>query len=261
MTPASSRSRSSRPRARWRPIRSFRRVRSSCKPDFRAFGWATLAVLVAVVISHVADRFLPLANLSLIFLMAVLVVAIRFGLWPSVYTSLLSFFVYNFFFTEPHHTFLRGAPGRRTDGRLLPGGRGHRRQPGGAAQGAGRGDASDHPAHRQPLRLQPQDRGRRCAQRRPLGGRASCRIDPAVPVSGAAAARRRPARDRIGLPARRPDVADRVGRRALGVAARPGGRLELGHAAGLGMAVPAAQDRAWRARPAWRLRSRTRNGS
>ena len=76
------------------------------KPDFRAFAWATFAVLVAVVISHVADRFLPLANLSLIFLMAVLVVAIRFGLWPSVYTSLLSFFVYNFFFTEPHFTFL-----------------------------------------------------------------------------------------------------------------------------------------------------------
>ena len=47
----------------------------------------------------------PLGNLSLIFLMAVLLVAIRFGLWPSVYTSLLSFFVYNFF-TEPHYTFL-----------------------------------------------------------------------------------------------------------------------------------------------------------
>ena len=37
--------------------------------------------------------------------------------------------------------FSCGAPGRRADGRLLPGGRGHRRQPGGAAQGAGRGDA------------------------------------------------------------------------------------------------------------------------
>jgi two-component system, OmpR family, sensor histidine kinase KdpD len=76
------------------------------EPDFRAFGWATLAVAVAIAISHVADRFLPLANLSLIFLMAVLLVAIRFGLWPSVYTSLLSFVAYNFFFTEPHHTFL-----------------------------------------------------------------------------------------------------------------------------------------------------------
>ncbi len=76
------------------------------KPDVRAFAWATLAVLVASVLSDVAGRFLPLANLSLIFLMAVLVVAIRFGLWPSVYASLLSFFVYNFFFTEPLYTLL-----------------------------------------------------------------------------------------------------------------------------------------------------------
>jgi two-component system sensor histidine kinase KdpD len=75
-------------------------------PDLRAFAWATLAVAVAIAISHVADRFLPLANLSLIFLMAVLFAAIRFGLWPSVYTSLLSFVAYNFFFTEPHHTFI-----------------------------------------------------------------------------------------------------------------------------------------------------------
>jgi two-component system, OmpR family, sensor histidine kinase KdpD len=76
------------------------------RPDLRAFGWTTLAVAVAIAVSHVADRFLPLANLSLIFLMAVLFAAIRFGLWPSVYTALLSFVAYNFFFTEPHHTFI-----------------------------------------------------------------------------------------------------------------------------------------------------------
>jgi two-component system sensor histidine kinase KdpD len=75
-------------------------------PGFWAFGWATLAVMVATGMAFVADRFLPLPNLSLIFLMAVLLVAIRFGLWPSVYTSLLSFVAYNFFFTEPHHTFI-----------------------------------------------------------------------------------------------------------------------------------------------------------
>jgi len=76
------------------------------RPDLRSFGWATLVVMVAIAISHLADRFLPLANLSLIFLMAVLLAAIRCGLWPSVYASLLSFVAYNFFFTEPHHTFI-----------------------------------------------------------------------------------------------------------------------------------------------------------
>jgi two-component system sensor histidine kinase KdpD len=74
--------------------------------DFGAFGWATLAVAIATAASHVAHRFLPLANLSLILLMGVLLVAIRFGLWPSIYASLLSFVAYNFFFTEPYHTFM-----------------------------------------------------------------------------------------------------------------------------------------------------------
>ncbi len=76
------------------------------RPDLRAFALATLAVALATVVSHLAHRVLPLANLSLIFLMAVLLVAIRFGLWPSVYASLLSFAAYNFFFTEPYHTFI-----------------------------------------------------------------------------------------------------------------------------------------------------------
>ena len=75
----------------------------------------------------------------------------------------------------------------------------------------------------------------------------------AVPLPGAAAARGRPARDRIRLPARGPDVADGLGCCALGLAAQPAGRLGLGHAAGLGMAVPAAQDRPRAAGPARRL--------
>ena len=78
---------------------------TTLRPDLPAIGWATLAVAIATVLSHAAHRFVPLANLSLIFLMAVLLVAIRFGLWPSVYASLLSFAAYNFFFTEPYHTF------------------------------------------------------------------------------------------------------------------------------------------------------------
>jgi sigma-B regulation protein RsbU (phosphoserine phosphatase) len=78
---------------------------SDLRPHLRALGWATLAVMVATGIAFVADRFLPHPNLSLIFLMAVLLVAIGFGLGPSVYTSLLSFLVYNYFFTVPYYTF------------------------------------------------------------------------------------------------------------------------------------------------------------
>ena len=186
--------------------------------------------------------------------MAVLFVAIRFGLWPSVYTSLLSFFAYNFFFTEPHHTFLVERRGRRADRRLLPGGRGHRRQPRGAAQGPGRGDAPDHPAHRQSLRLQPQDRRRRCARTTCCGRRCitsrrrlQCHSLVLLPREG----------DRLeiasGYPPEDQMSPTAWGAARLGLGARPGGRLGLGHAAGLGMAVPAAQDRARAGRPARRL--------
>src|SRR3546814_13304853 len=50
-------------------------------------------------------KVLPLANISLVYMVAVLVTAMRFGLWPSLYTSLISFLAYNFLFTEPFHTF------------------------------------------------------------------------------------------------------------------------------------------------------------
>jgi K+-sensing histidine kinase KdpD len=50
--------------------------------------------------------FLRLPNVSMVFLPAVLVVAARFGLWPALLASGLSFLAYNFFFIEPLHTFV-----------------------------------------------------------------------------------------------------------------------------------------------------------
>jgi two-component system sensor histidine kinase KdpD len=65
---------------------------------------ASAVVAVAAVIAPVLQR-LPHANLSLLFMTGVLIVAVRYGLWPSIYASLLSFLVFNFFFTEPLYTF------------------------------------------------------------------------------------------------------------------------------------------------------------
>ncbi|CAA7617663.1 Sensor kinase-phosphotransferase KdpD (fragment) [Magnetospirillum sp. LM-5] len=47
---------------------------------------------------------LPIANISVGYLMAVLVVARHCGRWPAVAASLISFFAFNFFFTEPRYT-------------------------------------------------------------------------------------------------------------------------------------------------------------
>jgi two-component system sensor histidine kinase KdpD len=71
----------------------------------RVYAEATLATLVATLVGFVVDRYLPLANISLGYLTAVVFIATRAGLLPSLYTAVLSFFCYNFFFTDPYYTF------------------------------------------------------------------------------------------------------------------------------------------------------------
>ncbi|KRE88756.1 histidine kinase [Frateuria sp. Soil773] len=68
------------------------------------YAYATLATLVAFGLSFVADRYLSVANLSLIFLTAVLVVAVRTRMSVAVYTAVSCFVGYNFFFAPPRYT-------------------------------------------------------------------------------------------------------------------------------------------------------------
>ncbi len=85
-----------------RPARAWDRV--------RPYVVATAVVAVASAIAPVLQR-LPHANNSLLFLTGVLLIAVRYGVWPSIYASLLSFFVYNFFFTPPYYTLSVGEKG------------------------------------------------------------------------------------------------------------------------------------------------------
>jgi two-component system sensor histidine kinase KdpD len=66
--------------------------------------YATFATLVAFGLSFIADRYLSVANLSLIFLTTVLVVAVRTRMSVAVYTAVLCFLGYNFFFAPPRYT-------------------------------------------------------------------------------------------------------------------------------------------------------------
>ena len=75
------------------------------KPTVREFGMATLSVIVATAAGWVLQYVIPDENLPLIYLLAVLYTAVRYGLWPSIYTVVLSLLAYNFFFTEPIFTF------------------------------------------------------------------------------------------------------------------------------------------------------------
>lgn len=65
---------------------------------------STLFVGLAIVAGIVLDQTLDVRNLALVFLMAVLAAAVRGGLGPAIYASLLGAFSFNFFFLEPRYT-------------------------------------------------------------------------------------------------------------------------------------------------------------
>ena len=73
--------------------------------DPGAYLWASAAVAAATAVAVFVNRLFPVESLSLFFLVAVLGIAARFGLWPSIYASALAFLGYNFFLTEPFFTF------------------------------------------------------------------------------------------------------------------------------------------------------------
>jgi two-component system sensor histidine kinase KdpD len=73
--------------------------------DLKAYAWSVVAVTVATGVAVLVNRLFPVESLSLFFLVAVLGVAARFGLWPSIFASGLAFLSYNFFLTEPFFTF------------------------------------------------------------------------------------------------------------------------------------------------------------
>jgi two-component system sensor histidine kinase KdpD len=72
--------------------------------------WSTVAVVVAVGVGFGLERLTDFPNLSMVFLLAVVFAALRFGVGPAVYASILSFLVYNLFFIEPVYSFTVARP-------------------------------------------------------------------------------------------------------------------------------------------------------
>ena len=91
-----------------RPAAPPRRPHFSFEP--LPFLYATLAIAAALAIGELLTMLTPFPNLSMLFLVAVLLIALNFGIWPAIYASALSFAVYNFFFIEPLYTFTIAEP-------------------------------------------------------------------------------------------------------------------------------------------------------
>ena len=68
------------------------------------YGFASLVVAAAALACFVLRELVPVASLALVFVCAVLAVALRSGKMVAGFTALLSSLAYIFFFTEPRYT-------------------------------------------------------------------------------------------------------------------------------------------------------------
>ena len=77
------------------------------EPGFRPAPYvgAFAIVIAALALSVALREFLGIANVALVFLTAVLVTAVAYGLWPSLFAAVVATMAYNFFFLPPLYDF------------------------------------------------------------------------------------------------------------------------------------------------------------
>jgi two-component system sensor histidine kinase KdpD len=73
--------------------------------DWNEYALAAGGVGLAAAAAYAVSLVLPLPNIPLVFMTAVILVAIYLGRGPSILASVLSFFAYNIFFTKPYYNF------------------------------------------------------------------------------------------------------------------------------------------------------------
>jgi two-component system sensor histidine kinase KdpD len=82
----------------------------AASPGLRPYGIALLAIAVAFVLVKVIEPLVGLESLDLVFLTAIVGVAIRFGLGPSLLAVAAGSLIYKFFFLPPTHTITIASP-------------------------------------------------------------------------------------------------------------------------------------------------------
>jgi two-component system sensor histidine kinase KdpD len=75
------------------------------KGYYLGYGWAVLITLFSAFIAYLMAGHLELANLVMVFLLGVVLVATRFGRGPSVLASVLGVGIFDFLFVQPYYSF------------------------------------------------------------------------------------------------------------------------------------------------------------
>jgi two-component system sensor histidine kinase KdpD len=75
------------------------------KPAAAEFAWAVVVVGLATAVCQLMSGRFELADLSMVYLLGVVVASTRFSLYPSIFTALLSALGFDFFFIPPKYSF------------------------------------------------------------------------------------------------------------------------------------------------------------
>jgi len=92
------------------PKKTVRAAPEGSSVDAKPYLAAALAVAVALGVSEIVQRFFAVQSVEVVFLTAVVVVAVRFGLLPSLAAVIGGSLCYNFFFLPPIYTFTIADP-------------------------------------------------------------------------------------------------------------------------------------------------------
>ncbi len=87
------------------PKKSVRAAERDDPVDPQPYVFALLAAALALACAEVIRPWFGVENVDLVFLTAVVGVAVRLGLWPSLLASVASSLAYNYFFLPPIYTF------------------------------------------------------------------------------------------------------------------------------------------------------------
>jgi two-component system sensor histidine kinase KdpD len=90
--------------------KTVRTAEAPSQSDLRPYAFALLTVAAAVGIGMLAWPWIGTKPVDLLLITGVVAVAVRYGLWPSLFASVASALSYNFFFTAPFYTFMISDP-------------------------------------------------------------------------------------------------------------------------------------------------------
>lgn len=87
------------------PLRETAQVDDIVVGSYWRYVWAAAASLATALVTTPLLKWLDLANIVMLFLLTVVLVAVRFGRGPAVVSTVISILAFNFFFVQPRFSF------------------------------------------------------------------------------------------------------------------------------------------------------------